>query len=149
MEFTSNSTFLGSRVARVCIAWQAYTIRIRLFFRKQVLWSDKWFAECFFGHSSSLPSAYQKTLCKKHSTKVFLAECFIFEIRQSVFLPSVFFNTRQRQFKLVFWNSKLIHMKKFSTTNLYNSSRCTIYILVISSYDKIKVNLFRKTISLV
>jgi hypothetical protein len=29
-------------------------------------------------------------------------------------------------------------MKKFSTTNLYNSSRCTIYILVISSHDKKK-----------
>jgi hypothetical protein len=40
-------------------------------------------------------------------------------------------------------------MKKFSTTNLYNSSRCTIYILNISSYDKIKVNLFIKPISLV
>jgi hypothetical protein len=40
-------------------------------------------------------------------------------------------------------------MKTFSTTNLYNSSRCTIYILIISSYDKIKVNLFIKSISLV
>jgi hypothetical protein len=27
-------------------------------------------------------------------------------------------------------------MKTFSTTNLYNSSLCTIYILNISSYDK-------------
>ena len=33
-------------------------------------------------------------------------------------------------------------MKKFSTTNLYNSSWCTIYILNISLYDKIKINLF-------
>jgi hypothetical protein len=40
-------------------------------------------------------------------------------------------------------------MKKFSTTNLYNSSRYTIYILIIFSYDKIKVNLFIKHISLV
>jgi hypothetical protein len=40
-------------------------------------------------------------------------------------------------------------MKKFSATNLYNSSRRTIYILVISSYDEIKVNLFIKTISLI
>jgi hypothetical protein len=37
----------------------------------------------------------------------------------------------------------------FSTINLYNSSLCTIYILNISSYDKIKVNLFIKPISLV
>jgi hypothetical protein len=40
-------------------------------------------------------------------------------------------------------------MKKNSITNLYNSSWCTIYILNISSYDKIKVNLFLKPISLV
>jgi hypothetical protein len=33
-------------------------------------------------------------------------------------------------------------MKKVSTTNMYSSSIC--YILAISSYDKIKVNLFRK-----
>jgi hypothetical protein len=39
-------------------------------------------------------------------------------------------------------------MKTFSTTNLYNSSRCIIYILIISSFDKIKVNLFIKHISL-
>jgi hypothetical protein len=39
-------------------------------------------------------------------------------------------------------------MKKFLTTNLYNSSRCTIYILIVSSYEKIKVNLFIKPISL-
>jgi hypothetical protein len=40
-------------------------------------------------------------------------------------------------------------MEKFSTTNFYNSSRYTIYILIISSYDKIKINLFIKPISLV
>ena len=94
------------------------------------------FAEChilcrvfYFGHSakSSLPSATQKTLGKrKHSAKKLFAECFIFDTRQRVSLPSVFFwhsakgslpsvtnttlgkelfaecffsNTRQRQFK--------------------------------------------------
>jgi hypothetical protein len=40
-------------------------------------------------------------------------------------------------------------MKKFSTTDLYNSSRYTIYILIIFLYDKIKVNLFIKAVSLV
>jgi hypothetical protein len=94
------------------------------------------FAEChilcrvfYFGHSakSSLPSATQKTLGKrKHLAKKLFAECFIFDTRQRVSLPSVFFwysakgslpsvtnttldkelfaecffsNTRQRQFK--------------------------------------------------
>jgi hypothetical protein len=75
----------------------------------------------------SLPSATQKTLGKrKHSAKKLFAECFIFDTRQRVSLPSVFFwhsakgsmpsvtnttlgkelfaecffsNTRQRQFK--------------------------------------------------
>src|SRR5688572_32867369 len=64
------------------------------------------FAEChilcrvfYFGHSakSSLPSATQKTLGKrKHSAKKLFAECFIFDTRQRVSLPSVFFDTRQR-----------------------------------------------------
>jgi hypothetical protein len=59
------------------------------------------FAEChilcrvfYFGHStkSSLPSATQKTLGKrKHSAKKLFAECFIFDTRQRVSLPSVFF----------------------------------------------------------
>jgi hypothetical protein len=41
-------------------------------------------------------------------------------------------------------------MKRFSSTNLYDSSRCTIYILIISSYDKIKSKFVNKTyISLV
>jgi hypothetical protein len=40
-------------------------------------------------------------------------------------------------------------MKRFSTANLYNSSRHTIYILIISLFDKIKVNLFIKPISLI
>jgi hypothetical protein len=40
----------------------------------------------------SLPSATQKTLGKiKHSAKKLFAECFIFDTRQRVSLPSVFF----------------------------------------------------------
>jgi hypothetical protein len=59
------------------------------------------FAEChilcrvfYFGHStkSSLSSATQKTLGKrKHSAKKLFAECFIFDTRQRVSLPSVIF----------------------------------------------------------
>ena len=49
---------------------------------------------------------------------------------------------RQRKFQSTFWSSKLIQMKKFSTTKLYNSSRCTIFVLIFSSYDKVKINLF-------
>jgi hypothetical protein len=85
-----------------------------------------------------------------------------FNTRQRAYLPSVFFlDTRQRTFlsgvfltldkdnlKITFESSKLIRMKKNLTTNLYNSSRCTIYILIVYSYDKIKVNLFIKPISL-
>jgi hypothetical protein len=48
---------------------------------------------------SSLPSAKQNTLGKKHSTKSFFAECFIFDTRQRASLLSVFFITSQRQFK--------------------------------------------------
>jgi hypothetical protein len=60
----------------------------------------------------------------------------------------VFFSTLDKDnWKITFSSSKLIQMEKFSTINLYNSSRCTIYILIISSYDKIKVNFFIKPIS--
>jgi hypothetical protein len=78
----------------------------------------------------------KKHSVKKHSAKVFFAECFIFDTRQKVSLPSVFSTLDKDNLKIVFWSSKLIQMKKFSTTKLYNSSRCTIYILVVSSYDK-------------
>jgi len=104
--------------------WWTFTTGIWLFAECQIL--------CrvfYFGHSakSSLPSATQKTLGKrKHSAKKLFAECFIFDTRQRVSLPSVFFwhsaksslpsvtnttlgkelfaecffsNTRQRQFK--------------------------------------------------
>ena len=125
----------------------AYTINHRRFslyrfiyiqnFQTGIITTGIWlFAEChilcrvfYFGHSakSSLPSATQKTLGKrKHSAKKLFAECFIFDTRQRVSLPSVFFwhsakgslpsvtnttlgkelfaecffsNTRQRQFK--------------------------------------------------
>ena len=88
--------------------------------------SARWFAECCFSGTR------QRRLCRVfffwHSAKKLFAECF--------------FYTRQRKFQSTFWSNKLIQMKKFSTTKLYNSSRCIIFFLVFSSYDKVKVNLF-------
>jgi hypothetical protein len=58
-------------------------------------------------------------------------------------LPSVFWLILGKEiFQNTFWGSKLTQMKKFSTTKLFNSSRCTMFILVICSFDKMKVNLF-------
>ena len=88
--------------------------------------SVRWFAECSFSGTR------QSRLCR----------VFFFNTRQRGSLPSVFFYTRQRKFQSIFWSSKLIQMKKFSTTKLYNSSRCTMFVLVFSSYDKVKINLF-------
>ena len=94
------------------------------------------FAECFFytRQRASLPSVFFNTRQRGslpsvffwHSAKSFFAECYFF------------FDTRQKKFQSIFWSSKLIQMKKFSTTKLYNSSRCTIFVLVFSSYDKVK-----------
>jgi hypothetical protein len=128
-------------------------LALYLHFRNLALcWVPNNLSSTFFralGQRSFLPSAKQKTLAKKHSAKKLFAECFISDTRQRVFLSSVFFNTRQRQFKNHIWSSLLIQMKRFSTANLYNSSRHTIYILIISLFDKIKVNLFIKPISLI
>jgi hypothetical protein len=102
------------------------------------------FAECFIFDTwrISLPSVFW------HLAKSFFVECFIFDTRQRASLTNVFSTLGKDNLKITFWSSKLIQMKKFSATNLYNSSRWTIYILVISSYDEIKVDLFIKTISL-
>ena len=109
------------------------------------------FAERFFDtrQRSSLPSVFF-TLGKE-----LLCRAFFLTLGKEASLPSVFFwhsakklfaeyffYTRQRKFQSTFWSSKLIQMKKFSTTKLYNSSRCTMFVLVFSSYDKVKVNLF-------
>ena len=84
------------------------------------------FVECFFWHSA----------------KRLFAECFFLTLGKEPLYRVLFFYTRQRKFQSIFWSSKLIQMKKFSTTKLYNSSRCTMFVLVFSSYDKVKVNLF-------
>ena len=49
---------------------------------------------------------------------------------------------KKRQIQTIFWNIKWIHMKKSWTWKLYNSSRCTTFILVISSFKKVIVMLF-------
>jgi len=52
------------------------------------------------------------------------------------------FEYQKRQIQTTFWNTKWIHMKKSWTWKLYNSSRCTTFILVISSSEKVRVTLF-------
>jgi hypothetical protein len=68
--------------------------------------------------------------------------------RQRDYLPSIFLTQDKVNFQITFSSYKLIQMKKNSTTKLHNSSRCIISVFVISSYDKSKVNLFIKLISL-
>ena len=101
--------------------------------------SARWFVECCFSGTR------QSRLCWVffwHSAKRLFAECFFWHLAKSFFVECYFFNTRQRKFQSTFWSSKLIQMKKFSTIKLYNSSRCTMFVLVFSSYDKVKVKLF-------
>jgi hypothetical protein len=91
---------------------------------------------------NSLPSAFFKTLSKEALCRV-----SFWDTRQRSSLPSGFFRTLGKDnFQIIFWNSKLIRIKIFSTTKLCNSSRCTIFILDISSFDKININLFTKYI---
>jgi hypothetical protein len=54
----------------------------------------------FFGtrQRSSLPSAKQKTLGKKILSKKLFVECFIFDTRTRVSLPSVLFLTLGKKF---------------------------------------------------
>ena len=97
------------------------------------------FAECFF-----------LTLGKEALCRVFflilgkeaLYRVFFLTLGKELLCRVLFFYTRQRKFQSTFWSSKLIQMKNFSTIKLYNSSRCTMFVLVFSSYDKVKVNLF-------
>jgi hypothetical protein len=78
--------------------------------------SAKWFTECFFGHSAKKFFAEYQT--KKHSTRVSLESVSFLTLGKELLCRVFYFDTRQRQFKIVFWNSKLIQMKMFSTTNL-------------------------------
>jgi hypothetical protein len=96
METTAQSVMVPTRQRRHRGVAKADVVQ-----RGEVTTGIWLFAEChilcrvfYFGHSakSSLPSAMQKTLGKrKHSAKKLFAECFIFDTRQRVSLPSVFF----------------------------------------------------------
>jgi hypothetical protein len=61
---------------------------------------------CSLLEFGSLPSATQKTLCKrKHSAKKLFAECFIFDTRQRVYLPSVFLTLGKELLCRVFFST--------------------------------------------
>jgi hypothetical protein len=100
---------------------------------KKSLPSVKYFAPYFFR------ALGKELLCRvpenRHSAKSFFAEC-------------LFETLGKDNFQIIFLSSKLIQIKIFSTTKLYNSSRCIILVLDISSFDKINVNLFTKHIYL-
>ena len=109
------------------------------------------FVECFFytRQIGSLPSVFFNTRQRGSLPSVFftlgkelLCRVFFFTLGKELICRVLFFYTRQRKFQSTFWSSKLIQIKKFSTTKLYNSSRCTMFVLIYSSYDKVKINLF-------
>jgi hypothetical protein len=121
------------------------------------IWTHHYWKKDLCRVSSVLPSVFfralgKETLCRvpfldtrqrsssssaffRHSAKSPFAECF-------------FRTLGKDNFQIIFWSSKLIQIKIFSTTKLYNLSRCTILVLDISSFDKINVNLFTKHIYL-
>ena len=85
----------------------------------------------------------------KHSAKMYFAECLCFGTRRRGILPCAFFLALDKSvFQINFWGPKQIQMKKFSTTKLYNFSRSTKFILIISSFDKATITLFIKSTSL-
>ena len=100
----------------------------------------------FFGtrQNASLPTAFFLALGKD----VF---CWVpcFGTRQRGILSCAFFFALGKSFfQSNFWGPKWIQMKDFSTTKLYNFSRSTKFILVISSFDKATITLFIKSTSL-
>jgi hypothetical protein len=59
-----------------------------------------------------------------------------------------FFSLDKAIFQTTFWCPKQIQIKKFSTTKFHNFSRSTNFILVISSFDKVIITLFTKSMCL-
>ena len=131
------------------------------------------FAECFFRHSAKMYFAEchfsalgKMRLCRVpffwHSAKMHFAEYHFLALGKMRLCRVPFFGTRQRGilpcafffalgklfFQSNFWGPKWIQMKKISTTKLYNFSRSTKFILVISSFDKTTITLFIKSTSL-
>ena len=110
------------------------------------LGKDVFYRVPFFGtrQNVSLPSAFFLALDKDvfcrvplfwHSAKRHFAVCIFFALGKSVFQSN-------------FWGPKWIQIKNFLTTKLYNFSRSTKFILVISSFDKATITLFLKSTSL-
>jgi len=93
------------------------------------------FAECFaLGISQK---AYLLSVVKKHSANKYTlskeALCRVF-----------YFNTRQIINSKHILKQKLIQIRTKTTTKLYNFSRSTTFILVLSSFNKMIVTLFTK-----
>jgi len=144
-----------------CIAfwsiWYTDATRIRLFAECQMV------CRVFFRarDKEALCQVPKKHLAKKHSAKRLfcrvskntwqkptlgkeaICRVFFFHTRHRSLFAECFLYTRQRKFQIEFWSPKWIQIKKFSTTKLYNFSRSTIFIL-LSSFDKVKINLFTK-----
>ena len=55
------------------------------------------------------------------------------------------FKFKKWQVLTKFWNIKWFQLKKWWTLKMYNSSRSTTFILVISSYNKVIVNIVYKS----
>jgi hypothetical protein len=101
----------------------------------------------FFGHSAK-KLLYQ--VSKKNTAECFFLTLgkFFWHLAKKFFAECYFFTLGKHKFQSTFWSSKLIQMKKVYNTNLYNFLRSTNFILVISSFDKLIVTLFTKSISL-
>lgn len=98
------------------------------------------FAVCIFLHTAKPLFA----VCLFSGTRQRLfAVCLFSGTRQTSCLPCAFFVAHGKQvLPITFWSPKRIQMKKILTTKLYNLSRCTIFVIIIFSYDKVKLNLF-------
>ena len=107
----------------------------------------------FIGHSAKTVFAecqIKYTRQTKTHGKIRLCRVFFSGTRQRSFLPCAFFFALGKSFfRSNFWGPKWIQMKNFSTTKLYNFSRSTKFILVISSFDKATITLFIKSTSLI
>ena len=74
---------------------------------------------------------------------------FILVITPSDFVWTIqILNFKKWQLQTRFWNSKWFQLKKLSPIKLYNSSRSTTFILIISSSDKAVVYIVHKSINL-
>ena len=106
------------------------------------------FAECFalgISQKSLFTKCSKKTLGKQiHSAKKLFAECITFALSKEALCRVFYFNTRQIINSKHILKQKLIQIRTKTTTKLYNFSRSTTFILVLSSFNKMIVTLFTK-----